>query len=351
MLKYSDAIKTPHPDTPGVNADQLSILSRSPEFLAIEEELNTSPNTYDDRVSASYALAGLVRRSLRFANDSPVRPPLTPNNLSHDQTTNCYGYTVVLSEMLESVDLQHSIVVANQHSFAAMTDETTKNTSMVDAPTRQFYCDISHAFEPDLSTDPPSAVLDSTVIIRQSGYADKSKTEDAHPWLSFVPRSSDSRTISEQRLVRANLLMARIYSPDQGRSVLGHYSRFRNSMHSSNYLGAHKEIVNLKGTYPDIDRRNKLKEPSRLIRELAVASYISESLDVIDVIKSSTQPLSEDSFFKIWPIDMLHKVGKAASSGELIKKSLEQYDNLYESTNSSNLKRLIREKVASRTRV
>lgn len=342
-------LRTPRPGTPGVYDAQVSFLPESPELHAITGEYDQSSRGYDDRVSAAFALAGLVRRSLRFASDSPESPLLAPGNLSNDQTTNCYGYSIVLSEVLESAEIPHSVVVANQHAFIAMADKATNSTIMVDTPTRQFYSDISGAFKPELSDNPQTAVLDSSVIIRQSGYADKSKTVDANPWLSFTNQEIDIRCISEQRLVRDQLLMARIFSPEHGREVLEAYSRFRHLVKVNSAEQAYSELTRLKEAYPDIDRRNRLSEPRGLVKRLGELSLEYQALDTIEIVKSSTQPFSEDFYFKLWPIDMQYKLARQTRNSDLLKDSLDQYNELYESTTNPRLKRQIKERLARRT--
>jgi hypothetical protein len=133
---------------------------------------------------------------------------------------------------------------------------------------------------------------------------------------------------------RAGRLIMRTYTPEQGRDILLSFANFRHAALRRDTARAHEWIQGLDGTYPDIDRRNKLRAPTWLVRALGKKALVDEAINDIKVIDNSLRPFTNDLVLRLWPADERRRVGVKVKSADIIQQAMESYDELYEGRRS-----------------
>ena len=230
---YADRLQTPRPDISDFGITPESLLD-STRLKTIKAAYHSSEQTYDDQVEAAYATANLVRQTLRFEQHTPSHPPLSPEALARTQRTNCHGHSIVASECLDGVGIDHWIGFANQHSFLLLEDASSGRINLVDTAVKPLYTDIT----PALAGSPLSAqsgeygtvnTLRGDIVLERSHFTDKERALAERPWMSFTV-GRDYRFKGEAALRRANTLVMRSYQPEQGRTLLEAYANFTHAI-------------------------------------------------------------------------------------------------------------------------
>lgn len=163
-----------------------------------------------------------------------------------------------------------------------------------------------------------------------SNFTNKDKAFEGFPWMSFSNGKDDKyRFKPEAELIKAHRLALRSYEPEVGRRVLLAYTNFNHAISRNAPLEAHDWIQQLDGQYPDIDRRNELREPTKLVRALARRAMISEALDDIGAIERSLEP-TQDLLLRLWPANQRRYLGFYAHERELIQSAIDSYEQTYQ---------------------
>jgi len=315
-------------------------LLESAQFMAIQSRYNSEPDTYDNRVEAAYSTAELLRKTLTFSDHTRRQPELTPEWVADHHTTNCYGHSIIMSECLEQLNIDHRIGFANQHGFVLLEDIESGRVNLIDTPVEKLCIDITPALGSialDNYTSEYGSVnyLWGSTILRRSHFGNKERALAKRPWMSFKTTDNSFPWSREDTEESANRLILRTYKPQQGRDVLLSFDNFIHAISRRDTLRAHEWIQGLGGTYPDIDKRNRLSAPSRLVRGLGEKVMINEALNDIQIIENSLLPFTDDIILRLWPIDKRRGLGVQVRSGNLLRQSIDEYDQLYESRKES----------------
>lgn len=122
---------------------QRELLFESRQLRAINEEYEQSPKTFDDTARAAISVASLVRETLDFAPTSNSSQPLRAEIIAKTEVANCFGHTIVTSECLERLGIEHFISYANQHTFITLFDRQSDRSFMIDVKTEELCCEMT----------------------------------------------------------------------------------------------------------------------------------------------------------------------------------------------------------------
>jgi hypothetical protein len=311
-------------------------LLESARFREIKANYDGSDGSYDDAVEAAYLTAGLIRSCIQFSDHTPDQPALTPDWVGSSHKTNCHGHSIVASECLEYLGIEHYIGFANQHSFLLMQDVESDRVNLIDTPVEKLCVDITPALgaialQESRKEAGSATYIQGDTILQRSQFGNKYRALERRPWLSFLAGKGDNyvfRPAGEQ--TRAGQLILRSYEPKQGREVLLAYDSFIHATLRRDVPTAHEWMQGLDGTYPDIDRRNNLRAPTRLVRALGMRALVDEALGDITIIENSLRPFTKDLVMRLWPADERRRLGVKVNSAEIIRQTLESYDEIYE---------------------
>ncbi len=307
----------------------------SASLREIRDIYDDSSKSYDDTVKAGYHTATLIRSCIEFSNHTTDQPELSPEWVGASHKTNCHGHSIVASECLEHLGIEHYIGFANQHSFLLMQDPSSGNVNLIDTPVEKLCIDITPAMGGvalrECAGGPGGAdFISGNTILQRSHFGDKQRALSRRPWLSFMSGNNDNYLFKpEEELNRAGRLILRSYEPKRGREVLLSYDNFIHASERNDIPRAHAWMQGLDGVYPDIDRRNKLRAPTRLVRALGVRALVDEALQDITLVENSLQPYTNDLILRLWPADERRHIGAKIKSGDIVRRAIETYDELY----------------------
>lgn len=328
---YSEKLITPRSDIAARDPDiRTSPLLDSQRLRRIRAVYEASPKDFDDGIEAAGEIGGLVRHTLRFKNASPGDNHFTPDNLGNNPKVNCYGMTIVASELLESMGIDHAISFANEHSFLTLLDGD--KVYMVDPTDKNFSHYIHDAIggeriDQQLATQNrfASNTLYADVIIgKVSKSANKGAVEiiETHPWLSFSNRfrlsSGELRQIDQ-------MLVMRTFHPDDGREMLEGYLRARTAFLNGELGSAVDALCKITGLYPEADTRNRQGVARQIIASLVKLQRYDEAAVVMASVADSME--NDTSNNTLFPIDVIRLVGDKARSVEILTDALTAYKN------------------------
>ncbi|MDB5166949.1 MAG: hypothetical protein JWN26_94 [Candidatus Saccharibacteria bacterium] len=340
MPEFATDLKTPHHEIAQAGVDSESLLE-STRFLTIQAAYDISKKTYEDQTEAAYATAHLVRQTLRFDTYEKRTDWVTADDVSEDQTTNCHGYSIVTSECLDQIGIPHYVGFANQHSFILLQTPNGMRTNLIDTAVKQLYVEIDGAIgEPPLAKqmdDATSAAnqLNTDIVLARSEFVDTNAAIYERPWLNFGANKLTTRRYSSSESYD-NILMLRSYQPEQGRQILESYANFMLAMRRDAFDTAHDSLQPLDGEYPDTDRRNRFREPSRLVRELARGGRMAHALHDIEVVENSLWA-TKDIVVHLWPSDQRRRLGILSTHTELIDMAIDEYEAIAEDRKKEGL--------------
>lgn len=332
---YTDRLTTPHTDISEFGVIPEPLLD-SARFKTIKAVYQSSEQSYDDQVEAAYATADLVRQTLRFEKHTPAHPPFSSEALIQTQRTDCHGHSIVTSECLDEVGIDHWISFANQHSFIVLEDKSrqdgaSRRVNLLDTAEKYLYIDMTSALAGTAFAEQEGEygavnTIRGDIILERSHFANKEAARAKRPWMSFVSEST-RRFEDEMAMRRDDTLVMRSYRPKQGRALLASYANFVHAVSRRDFSAAHQNLAPLGGTYPDIDRRNKLVAPTQTIRTLGQTGEIAAALDDIRIVEESLWP-TEDLTLRLWPADQRRRLGMLAGSADLLDVSIEAYEKI-----------------------
>lgn len=291
MTKFAGDLLTPRQDI----ADNDSGIDRTPLLMSqryrrIKSSWQLSDKLYGDRIETASDVGKMVRDTLWFRPITGRDRPFRPDTLTNEQATNCYGHTIVTSEVLDSLGVEHFIGFANTHSFVLIAGDTAEKVFMVDAAARDFYMSIGAAIGGDVRSQIEQGsgiannILDTRVILAD---VDSSLTRQElmskHPWLGF----GDRNWVDDKKYMRAHRLFMRSYTSQLGRAVLENYMNAIIFNNNDQLESAVDAVRKLEGIYPEMDARNKLGVVTPLRNKLVRAGRIGEVEDMIRVVDSS----------------------------------------------------------------
>ena len=135
--QYSSGLLTPKQrlleTDPGL---QRELLLQSQQLRTIAADYQQSSQLFNDKVEATESVGSLVRKSLDFATTGDLTPEFNADSLAEREAANCFGYTIVASECLDKIGVEHLVAYANQHAFVLIPDRKTDRLFMLDTPTK-----------------------------------------------------------------------------------------------------------------------------------------------------------------------------------------------------------------------
>jgi hypothetical protein len=336
---YFERLQTPH-DRYQQEEQGLVILSQATRDVM--DSYEESSKTHEDNVTYALEAAEIVRRTLNFKRDTRARPYLSPENLETDKSTNCYGYTIVASELLEHIGIPHYVAYANGHAFVLLHDEAHGKSFMIDSVTKELNMDISDMTSPE-SRDTSSEAfsfqyLDGMAVLENAGFDDIYEATMDNLWLTFADnRLMQNWTLRREDFKRKSRIIMTTFPPSQGRPLLQNYNNFIHAGKIDDVGEAYDLIQEMDGMYPEIDRRNRFRLPEKLVKELVRAGLIVEALSVAGVVdKSIMLSGSKDADVRCWPADMYYLVGQMTENKDIVRSALQNYEMVESEIDSDN---------------
>lgn len=325
---YFERLQTPH-DRYQQDEQELVVLSQATRDVI--DSYESSTKMHEDNVRHGLEVAEIVRRTLNFKRDTKFRPYLSPEGLENDKSTNCYGYTIVVSEFFDHIGIPHRIAYANGHSFVVLRDETDGRSFMIDAVTRELSMDISSMVSPEYGACGETfsfQYLDGMAVLEGAGFDDIYKATMNNPWLTFADtKLKQNWTLRREDFEKKSRLIMTTFPPSQGRPLLQNYNNFIHAGKIEDLGEAYDLLQEMDGMYPEIDRRNRFKMPEKLVKRLAVAGMIVEALSVADIVnKSIALSGSKDTSVRCWPADMYCWVGQVVENKDIVGSALQMYE-------------------------
>lgn len=313
------------------DSGQRELLFESQQLRAIEAEYEQSPKTFDDTARAATSVASLVRETLNFATTGHFSQPLQAEIIAKTEVANCFGHTIVASECLERLGIEHFISYANQHTFVTLFDRQSDRSFMIDVKTRELCCEMTGVIgrenplnqlyrgqlraENSLFTDdllmrqlPPSVNSEDFLAVRE--------------WLRFPDPQSEHR---DSR--RGSMLQMFTLPSIPGRLLLlDEYNARIDQLHGK-YEAAASALVDLPGLYLDVDPRNKLEEMDKLCKQLINQGYDILAIEVARMVNESL-PDDDHSKTKLFLPDVVRRVAKENADIELMNEAIRLYESL-----------------------
>lgn len=321
--------KSSHVEQDGNGRRELLFESR--QLRAIEAEYEQSPKTFDDAAKAAMSVASLVRETLDFASTGHFSQPLQAEIIAETEVANCFGHTIVASECLERLGIEHFISYANQHTFVTLFDRQSDRSFMIDVKTRELCCEMTGVIgrenplnqlqcgqlraENSLFTDdlllrqlPPSVNREDFLAVRE--------------WLRFPDSQSEHR---DSR--RGSILQMFTLPSIPGRLLLlDEYNARIDQLHGK-YEAAARALVDLPGLYLDVDPRNKLEEVGKLCKQLINQGYDNLAIEVARTVNESL-PEDDRSKTKLFLPDVMRRVAKENKDIGLMEEAVRLYESL-----------------------
>lgn len=321
--------KSSHVEQDGNGRRELLFESR--QLRAIEAEYEQSPKTFDDAAKAAMSVASLVRETLDFASTGHFSQPLQAEIIAETKVANCFGHTIVASECLERLGIEHFISYANQHTFVTLFDRQSDRSFMIDVKTRELCCEMTGVIgrenplnqlqcgqlraENSLFTDdlllrqlPPSVNREDFLAVRE--------------WLRFPDSQSEHR---DSR--RGSILQMFTLPSIPGRLLLlDEYNARIDQLHGK-YEAAARALVDLPGLYLDVDPRNKLEEVDKLCKQLINQGYDNLAIEVARTVNESL-PEDDRSKTKLFLPDVMRRVAKENKDIGLMEEAVRLYESL-----------------------
>lgn len=254
----------------------------STQLKIIGTAYEQSPLTFDDAIEAAILVGHLVRQTLEFAPTTDGTPLLTAESIAERETANCYGYTIVASECLDQIKgLEHYIGYVNQHAVIMLFDRPSQRSFLLDVPTNELCKETTEAIsgknpQDQLMSGELRAVnwLQTSELVKNLPPSiNRDAFVSSRPWLNFADVTSQQYRDGDRR----NSLLQLITLPSiPGRELLRvHYDAIIHNRHDE-FGAAYESLSQLPGIYPDVDRRNDLKEANQLCKKLIV--WVSKQL-------------------------------------------------------------------------
>ena len=315
----------------------------STQLKIIGTTYEQSPLAFEDATNAAVLVGHLVRQTLEFEDMDEATPLLTTELIAQREKANCYGYTIVASECLDQIGVEHYVGYVNQHAVVMLFDRTSgsKRSFLLDVATKEFYQETTKAVGGEDPLDQlwrgelrAINTLQTSELLRKVDIDDPSKRQkfiNERFWLSFDKDSRHRDDDEYEYLLHSQLQLITMPSVP-GREMLRLYHNVIINTLGNNPdpVAASEDIIDqFAGIYPDIDPRNKL-EPAKALRTKLIDQHMGDSaLALADVIKASLLPddTSESRFFKG---ETLRKIAKVEGDPKKAAEAIEEYNGLFE---------------------
>lgn len=304
----------------------------SKQLKIIGAAYEQSPLAFEDATNAAVLVGHLVRQTLEFAPTTDGTPLLTAESIAERETANCYGYTIVASECLDQIKgLEHYIGYVNQHAVIMLFDRPSQRSFLLDVPTNELCKETTEAIS---GKDPQDQLMSgelravnwlqtSELVKNLPPSINRDAFVSSRPWLNFADVTSQQYRDGDRR----NSLLQLITLPSiPGRELLRvHYDAIIHNRHDE-FGAAYESLSQLPGIYPDVDRRNDLKEANQLCKKLITQGMGQQAIELAQTVHASLSP-GDTTVNRFFLGDILRKVATATGSVELVEQAIQTYEH------------------------
>ena len=317
---------------PTIEQSPLLESPRLKRIVAAYKEVGDTPQ-FGDTIEAVTAVGSLVRHTLNFAslNASGI-PRLKPEELQENPVTNCYGYTVVASEILDKIGIEHYISVANEHAFIVVFKPHSDKAFMLSVADKELYTDITDV----IGSQHPLDQLATGELFAENEFdsqrlAEKIEDEDVRkelfakrPWLHF---ESEHKSRFAEPKPRDFKPVMRTYPSYPGRGIIKEYFEFLYQTHKGDAAAAVEAAENLEGVFPEVDPRNNMRDARLLLNRLEAERRYDDMLALSGAIDASlgAAESTKNAFFHP---DTTRRVGMRTNDPELVAEAIAQYEGI-----------------------
>jgi hypothetical protein len=340
-LEFSRGLLTPRKDiaelSPGVSRSELVTSQR---LRRIEGVYLSSERQFTDRTEAADEVGQLVRHTLLFGSLASTGRLWSRNAETDSVETNCFGHSIVASELMDELEIPHTISFVNGHSFITLFDGESDQAHMVDPPSKNLFLDIdglvhgTHSLQQLQNATEhhqvATNIIDTEGLMARIPRKPRAQLIEEHPWLSIGSTMSGVNQDTQTGFDKTQLIM-RTYLPETGRQVLQYYGMVGQRMLEREYLQAAEEAGALFGLYPELDARNKLAPAVTLRHELGRLGAVEAMQDLAAVIDSSLwygDPTEDRTANRYFWLDTLRHIGSKFEDPELIEIARDGYKDL-----------------------
>ncbi len=308
---------------------QREYLLDSQQLKLISATYEQSPRAFEDATEAATNVAQLVRQTIDFVSTSAFTPPLSAEIVAERETANCFGHTIIASECLEKISIEHFVSYANQHAFLTMFDRASNKAFLLDIATKELCCDMKGAIGGEDPLDQlargvlraENTLYSNELLKRLPPSINREKFIDMRPWLSFD--ADDLTQFREERPADRVLQMFTLPSVPGRMLLLQQYNAGRQLV-SEDFDEAVKGFSELSGIYLDVDSRNGLKEMDDMRKSLLRAERYGEAIELATMVDDSLVA-SDRSRNRFFLGDTLRMVAKKTRNKELAQQALKSY--------------------------
>lgn len=304
----------------------------SKQLKIIGAAYEQSPLAFEDATNAAVLVGHLVRQTLEFAPTTDGTPLLTAESIAERETANCYGYTIVASECLDQIKgLEHYIGYVNQHAVIMLFDRPSQRSFLLDVPTNELCKETTEAIS---GKDPQDQLMSgelravnwlqtSELVKNLPPSINRDAFVSSRPWLNFADVTSQQYRDGDTR----NSLLQLITLPSiPGRELLRvHYDAIIHNRHDE-FGAAYESLSQLPGIYPDVDRRNDLKEANQLCKKLIAQGMGEQAIELAQTVHVSLSP-GDTTVNRFFLGDILRKVATATGNVELVEQAIQTYEH------------------------
>lgn len=304
----------------------------SKQLKIIGTAYEQSPLAFEDATNAAVLVGHLVRQTLEFAPTTDGTPLLTAESIAERETANCYGYTIVASECLDQIKgLEHYIGYVNQHAVIMLFDRPSQRSFLLDVPTNELCKETTEAIsgknpQDQLMSGELRAVnwLQTSELVKNLPPSiNRDAFVSSRPWLNFADVTSQQYRDGDRR---NSLLQLITLSSIPGRELLRvHYDAIIHNRHDE-FGAAYESLSQLPGIYPDVDRRNDLKEANQLCKKLITQGMGQQAIELAQTVHASLSP-GDTTVNRFFLGDILRKVATATGSVELVEQAIQTYEH------------------------
>ena len=304
----------------------------SKQLKIIGTAYEQSPLAFEDATNAAVLVGHLVRQTLEFAPTTDGTPLLTAESIAERETANCYGYTIVASECLDQIKgLEHYIGYVNQHAVIMLFDRPSQRSFLLDVPTNELCKETTEAIsgknpQDQLMSGELRAVnwLQTSELVKNLPPSiNRDAFVSSRPWLNFADVTSQQYRDGDRR----NSLLQLITLPSiPGRELLRvHYDAIIHNRHDE-FGAAYESLSQLPGIYPDVDRRNDLKEANQLCKKLIAQGMGEQAIELAQTVHASLSP-GDTTVNRFFLGDILRKVATATGNAKLVEQAIQTYEH------------------------
>jgi len=337
---YAEKLFTPHPlkaqpeEGAGLLVESLELRSVSKELAVIRYN---NPAKYDKAcIDVAESISREVNRALWYPVDRSERDDYTTFDIEYpitldsieEQLANCYGYTYITSELLETAGIEHWVGYSTglmNHAFVLLppSDEQSDGLYFIDALLPQLNHTLNRSVErgnvtqlkQDINTFERSAFILNADEFSNELNANYEELSADFPWLVYAEdRNCFHRdTKMSKKYDRKHQLVTTIYTSEAGREVIDLYGRYQQANEKKDYSHVANFMTRMRGKYPSIDARQNHADMHRLVDWLCEQNQQDTALRVIDDYFSSFD-ISNDTRIPEAKADMHLRVAKRTGS-------------------------------------